>query len=149
MGMPEASRTDDLRHERAVRPSVWLFLLWAVLGAGSSLALLTPFTIGIVLGPLTVAALIALLALHRSRNVSCTGLLAGAGIVPLYVSYLNRSGPGEVCSTTRTGGSCVTEWSPWPWLVGGRAYGGVRRRTVPLAAKLRRSSDVIRTASMP
>lgn len=104
-------------------PSVWLFLLWAALGAGSFVALLTPFTIGIVLGPLTVAALIALLAWHRSRNGSCTGLLAGAGLVPLYVSYLNRSGQGEVCSTTGTRNHCVTEWSPWPWLVAGMLMG--------------------------
>jgi hypothetical protein len=39
--------------------------------------------------------------------------------MPLLVAYLNRGGPGNVCTTTATSQSCTTEWSPWPWLAAG------------------------------
>jgi hypothetical protein len=47
--------------------------------------------------------------------------LSGAGVLPLVVAWLNRDGPGDVC-TAWSGGQCVAgteEWSPWPWLAAG------------------------------
>jgi hypothetical protein len=106
------------RHDRAypVRPRVWPFLAWAVVGAGLCIALLTALTIGIFVLPVTLGGMAALLLWRGSRNGSAFGLPAGAGTVPLYVSYLNRGGPGNVCATAGTGQSCISEWSPWPWL---------------------------------
>jgi bacteriorhodopsin len=45
-----------------------------------------------------------------------TGLLSGVGMLALYIAYLNRHGPGEVCGHSVTDHHCTTEWSPWPWL---------------------------------
>jgi hypothetical protein len=100
-----------------VRPSTGPFLAWGGVGAGLCLAALTPLTIGFLVLPLAVASGIALLAWRRGRSGSVVGLLSGLGIVPLYVGYLNRDGPGNVCHTIAGGQECITEWSPVPWLV--------------------------------
>jgi hypothetical protein len=34
----------------------------------------------------------------------------------LYVAWLNRDGPGQVCTSTATDTSCADEWSPWPFV---------------------------------
>ena len=53
---------------------------------------------------------------------SPAGLVSGTGPVLLYVAWLNRQGPGTVCTTTRGGGGqCLDEWSPWPWVAAGVA----------------------------
>jgi hypothetical protein len=103
-----------------VRPSTGAFLAWGGVGAGLSLAALTPLTIGILVLPVAVASGAFLLVWRRSRNGSAVGLLSGIGIVPLYIGYLNRDGPGNVCHTIAGGQECVSEWSPVPWLaIGG------------------------------
>lgn len=97
---------------------IGMYFGWAAVGACASVGLLTPFTIGpFVLTAAVIGA--ALLAWRRGLGISCAGLLSGAGLAPLYVGYLNRNGPGQVCSTNATGQSCISEWSPWPWLVAG------------------------------
>jgi hypothetical protein len=40
-------------------------------------------------------------------------------IPALYVAYLNRSGPGTICTSITGGQSCTDESSPWPWLAVG------------------------------
>jgi hypothetical protein len=51
--------------------------------------------------------------------------LAGAGLVPLYIAWLNRDGPGEdICTAHAADGTCnagTEEWNPWPWLAVGLA----------------------------
>ena len=99
-----------------VRPRTGYFLGWAAVGACVSVALLKPLTIGAL--ALVIAAATAALLVWRRRGLdwSCTGLLSGAGLVLLYIAYLNRGGPGQVCTTTATAQQCVSEWSPWPFL---------------------------------
>ena len=103
----------------AARPGLWIFALWAGAGAVLCLAALTALTIGVFVLPAAVAALIALLVWQRSRNHSAAGLLAGAGTLLFCVAYLNRGGPGTVCTTSASGTECMDEFSPWPWLVAG------------------------------
>jgi hypothetical protein len=91
---------------------------WAAVGAGAVTAVLTVLTIGFFV-LLATAALAAVLARRAGGRLAGPGLLMGAGLLPLYVAYLNRGGPGMVCTTTSTGGSCVQEWSPWPWVAAG------------------------------
>jgi hypothetical protein len=107
---------DRVRHARG---GLLEFAAWTLVGAGTALALLTPMTIGpfVALGVLVVVA--ALLRWRGRPNCSVAGLLSGAGLIPLYVAYLNRGGPGEVCSAIRDGQECADEWSPWPWLAVG------------------------------
>jgi hypothetical protein len=63
---------------------------------------------------LTLGAAV-LLGRTRRSHTGLPGLIAGAGVLPLVIAWLNRSGPGNVC----TPGECTEEWSPWPWLAAG------------------------------
>ncbi|PZS01935.1 MAG: hypothetical protein DLM56_13610 [Pseudonocardiales bacterium] len=101
------------------KPSIWPFLAWAVVGVGLGVAVLTPFTIGVLVALAVVAAGVVLVVWHGGRNASACGLIVGAGVLVLYVGYLNRSGPGDVCTADAGERHCVTEWSPLPWLAVG------------------------------
>ena len=101
------------------RPSALGFAGWTLTGAGLCLGVLSGFTIGIVVLPVALLLTGVMLVLPRTRSGSAVGLVSGAGLVPLYVAYLNRSGPGEVCAQTRTEQRCQEMWSPWPWLAVG------------------------------
>ncbi|MEY9871267.1 hypothetical protein ABH931_000732 [Streptacidiphilus sp. MAP12-33] len=93
----------------------WLwFLAWAAVGGGAVTALLTVLTIGVYVAVLTLGAAV-LLGRTRRSHTGLPGLIAGAGVLPLVIAWLNRSGPGNVC----TPGECTEEWSPWPWLAAG------------------------------
>ncbi|MFE2582148.1 hypothetical protein [Streptomyces sp. NPDC059378] len=94
------------------------FCVWFVVGALGSLGLLTVLTVGLYLLPVAVAAG-ALLAVRRGSSAGLPGLVSGLGVPLLYVAFLNRDGPGNVCTTTASGQSCVDEFDPWPWLAAG------------------------------
>jgi di/tricarboxylate transporter len=81
------------------------------------LALLTPLTIGRFVLVAVIVALAVLLRRSGGFDAGVTGLLSGAGLLMVYIAYLNRDGPGEVCRINPTGQECTSEWSPWPWLV--------------------------------
>ena len=100
------------------------FVLWAFVGAGGCLALLGALTIGIFVGP--VAALLAVvLLLTTDADRSMVGTVSGMSAPLLYVAWLNRDGPGEVCRFEAHFTACADQWSPWPWLVAGVAFAAV------------------------
>jgi len=104
-----------LKSQPTVHRSVVDFCLWAVAGAGLVLALLTPFTIGPIALPIALALAVTLGRWGRGGKASMLGTLAGASALPLYVAFLDRQGPGEVCRASSDGGSdCVDQMSPWP-----------------------------------
>lgn len=109
------------------------FAAWCVVGGLYSLAFLGAFTIGVFVLPFALVATI-LLSRHHG-DVSAIGVVSGLGAPLLYVAYLNRSGPGTICTTTRDGHSCVDEWSPLPWAAVGLI---LIVGAVVLFAKLRR-----------
>jgi hypothetical protein len=93
------------------------------------------------LGPLLlvpVAILAAVMAARTSRG-SAFGLLTGVGLLLLFVSYLNREGPGTTCWQRGTAGGCDEHLNPLPWLVLGLglvvagigAFGVTRSRRAP------------------
>lgn len=92
-----------------------LFGLWAIAGAAGALGVLTLLTIGIFVLPAALA-LGAVLAWRGRGQQTGPGIVAGLGLPLLYVGYLNRSGPGTICTTFADGGQCTQETSPWPWL---------------------------------
>ena len=98
----------------------WLwFVAWLLVGGGFMLGMLTSLTIGVFVLPAGVIAAIALARIHRPRG-ELLGLISGLGVPVLYVGYLNRGGPGDVCTTARDGSqSCTEQLSPWPWLAVG------------------------------
>ena len=111
------------------------FVAWAAVGVLVPLTVLGAFTIGPFMLPLAVVGIVVLVRRPRA-HAGAVGLLTGVGLPLLWVAYLNRSGPGLVCTSTATSQSCEQQWSPWPWLavglittVGGAlAFEGVRVR---------------------
>ncbi|MEU6355284.1 hypothetical protein ABZ896_39250 [Streptomyces sp. NPDC047072] len=102
-----------------MRTSSWAwFCAWLLVGALASLGLLTVLSIGVFLLPAALVAAV-LLATRNGSRVGLAGLLSGLGAPLLYVAFLNREGPGNVCTTSASGQSCVDEYSPWGWLAAG------------------------------
>jgi MYXO-CTERM domain-containing protein len=95
--------------------SVGGFLGWCVAGAALCLGVLSILTIGpFVL--LIALVLCAGMLWRQGFGSSLTGLVSGAAAPLLYVAWLNRGGPGEVCRGDDRALSCTDEWSPWPFV---------------------------------
>lgn len=126
---------------RATRSPAWRqFVAWALCGASTTFILVGAFAVG----PLAIvpAMLFAVLAVRLAgANISAIGVAAGVGAWGFVLGWLNRDGPGEVCTTTASGSSCTQEWAPWPfWLTGALlmvlsiavfVYGRRRSRRIP------------------
>jgi hypothetical protein len=120
------------------RDGVW-FLAWMGLGIGYAIGFLGALTIGpFVLLILAVPTI--LLARRPGAIVGLPGLVTGLSVPVLYLAYVNRSGPGTVCTTIRAGQECVDRSSPWLWIAAAAVLlvGGVvwflaarRRRRMP------------------
>ena len=125
--------------KRGTRPTappwVW-FVAWSLVGVGWMLAVVGAFTIGPVVAPV-VFALTVWLATRPQSNEGLPGLLAGLSAPLFYVAYLNREGPGTICTMTANGGGCTEHLDPWPWftvgsvllLVGVAAFALTQRRS--------------------
>ena len=100
------------------RMGVMWFIAWMLVGAGYALGLLSALSIGAYVLLITVVATIVLATRPRNR-VGRPGLVSGLSLPLFYVAYLNRSGPGTICTTTATSHTCSDQWSPWPWIVVG------------------------------
>ena len=100
--------------------SVPAFLGWCLAGAGGCFGALAMLTVG----PFVLLATLLLSGVLLWRygfGWAMGGLLSGAAVPMLFVAWLNRDGPGEVCTRTATSVSCTDEWSPWPFAVVGVA----------------------------
>lgn len=96
--------------------SGWAFAGWCVAGAGLCFGVLSLLTVGpFVL--LVTFALCGVLLWRVEFGWAMAGLLSGAGVPLLYVAWLNREGPGEVCHGNAREISCGDQWSPWPFVV--------------------------------
>jgi hypothetical protein len=126
-------------------PPTWAaFALWAVLGAAVVLGFFT-FTVLFVV-PIVIG--VVAFAIRPRMAKSALGLLAGMGLVSIYVAYVQRRGPGPVCYQTATGGSGCDEYlNPWPWLVVGVVLVSVA--IVAHTRMMRRARVASRSASFP
>ena len=97
-----------------VRSGGWhWFSVWVLLGSAAALG-------AVSLGPLLLlpSALVAVLVWRRPRaRRSAFGLLTGAGMLLLYVAWVQRDGPGTTCRHTATASGCDQHLNPLPWLV--------------------------------
>jgi len=96
-------------------PAYVCFCSWTLIGAVAAVGLVS-------LGPIALGpALIAGAALSTSATArrSRVGLLAGPGLVFLFVAYLQRQGPGTTCWHTTTAAGCDQHLNPIPWLLVG------------------------------
>jgi hypothetical protein len=104
------------------------FAIWMLVGGAYAMVIAGAFTIGIFFIPIAIIATIFLVRGPSSRQ-GTPGLIAGLALPVLYVAYLNRSGPGYVCTTSPgTDGSvtsCGSQYNPWLLLAAGMALLGV------------------------
>jgi len=97
-------------------PRSWgWFVLWIALGAAAALASLS---LQILVAPLVVVGVLVLVA-RGEVSRAAFGLLAGAGLVSLFVAYVQRKGPGVVTWHTATASGADGYLDPRPWLIGG------------------------------
>jgi hypothetical protein len=98
--------------------SLLAFAAWCVIGAAACFSILSLLTIGPFV--LLLALMLTGLLLWRVEfGWAMAGMISGAGIPLLYVAWLNRDGPGEVCTRTATSEACGDQWSPWPFVAVG------------------------------
>jgi hypothetical protein len=94
------------------------FVVWVVLGIAGALGMIS-------FGWLLLLPTVALGALVWTRlpaaRGSAPGLLTGAGVLLLYVAWVQRNGPGTTCWHTATAVGCDQHLNPLPWLVVGIA----------------------------
>ena len=100
--------------------SPWVLTLWwgaigALVSFGvAGLASIGPFLLA------GAAVLVGIAVAEPALRRPCVpGLLVGLSIAPLYIAWLNRSGPGLVCTTSARSSSCLDQWSPWPFVATG------------------------------
>ena len=88
---------------------------WVVVGTAWSLPGVAVLSVGRFVVPAAVVRTV-LLARKAPPGSSRLGVVTGLGLTPPHVAYLNREGPGNVCSAIAHGGhSCLQAWNPWPW----------------------------------
>jgi hypothetical protein len=73
-------------------------------------------TIGLLLMALAAVLVAVALAVPALRPPSVAGVLLGFSTAPLFIAWLNRGGPGTVCTTTADVTACTDQWSPWPFV---------------------------------
>jgi hypothetical protein len=98
------------------------FLAWSAVGVGLVGGLLAAFALPVtfVLWGISGAGL-AVIAKHKEARVAWPGIVSGASILVFLIAYLNRDGPGGVC-TAHIGHACTSSeerWSPWPFVAVG------------------------------
>jgi hypothetical protein len=95
------------------------FGAWAVGGAGLALSLAAAFTIGPFVLVLAALGIGVLVSRRPARGPAAFGAIAGPAVIVFWIAWLNRGGPGDVCSSSAHGESCTEEWSPWPFVAVG------------------------------
>jgi len=91
------------------------FLAWAAVGVGFALGI---SALGLFAVPLALLVTILLIVRHHADR-SAFGVLAGMGLLSLYVAYVQRKGPGTVYWHTATASGADQYLDPRPWLVAG------------------------------
>lgn len=103
------------------RPWIY-FIIWMLVGGAWAMVIVGALSIGIFFIPVATIATVFLVRKPSSRR-GIPGLFAGLALPLLYVAYLNRIGPGMVCTKTQSafgvGQSCGQEGNPWIWLLAG------------------------------
>jgi hypothetical protein len=121
---------------------VWAwFAVWLAVGVALAFSIVDGLAYGLFVFPFAIAAAVLLIVRHHFDR-SAWGLLCGAGLLSLYVAYVQRKGPGTVSWHTATASGSDTYMDPRPWLVA-----GVLLIAVGVGAFLRRRRSVTNGAA--
>jgi len=98
--------SESLADHRSARTWPW-FVAWMIVGVGYAFGLIE----GLIGLPLLIVGVIpvALLSRRPASMRGVAGVCSGLGLVPAYIAFLNRAGPGDVCSHVPNGSSCVSD----------------------------------------
>ena len=101
------------------RGATWAgFCLWVAVGAAVALGAVSFIEPLLVL---PVILLVALIAFRVALDDALLGLAGGAGLLSLFVAWVQRDGPGTTCWQTATASGCDEHLNPIPGLVVGLA----------------------------
>jgi len=120
---------------------VW-FGAWLLVGVAYAVGLVGILTIGIFVLPVAIIGTV-LLARQPASLRGAPGLVAGLGLPPLYVAFLNRGYGGPACHTSGSAAAhtlayqCIQALDPWPWLAAGLVL--VAAGVLVFVVRLRRS----------
>jgi hypothetical protein len=147
--------TTNVRHLYVTRAG-W-FVAWASLGSVCALGLVSLGLLAVLPAGIAAGALTA----SRTARRSAWGLLSGAGLLFLYIAYVQRDGPGTTCWQSGTTSGCSEHLDPLPWLIIGgtlvilgvasqaiatfleRHQGPPNRELVPMTAPMRPAAAVL------
>ncbi len=104
--------------------SPWAVPVWGLAGALAAFGVAGLATIGLFLLALASVLVAVAFAVPALRRPSVPGVLIGLSTAPLFVGWLNRGGPGTVCTTTADSTTCADQWSPWPFVAVGVLLAG-------------------------
>lgn len=91
------------------------FWAWVLVGFAAAIGVL-------VIGVLAIPLLLlvgAAMATRPAIRSSAFGFVTGAGLLLLYVAWVQRAGPGTTCWHTATASGCDEHLNPLPWLAAG------------------------------
>jgi hypothetical protein len=94
------------------------FAAWLVVGGALAFSIVDGLAFGLLVLPFAIVAVMVLIARHHFDR-SAWGLLCGAGLLSLYVAYVQRNGPGTVSWHTAAASGSSTYMDPRPWLIAG------------------------------
>jgi hypothetical protein len=114
--------------QRAPKRDGWAYAYWLVVGAALGTGFPAILTFGIV--PLALGGLMIIVGVLTPRlsNESQLAAIAGLALPALYMAWLNRRGPGTVCTLEDPsadaaarlrefgGDACADLYSPWPFV---------------------------------
>ncbi len=123
----------------------WALPFWGVVGALVAFGVAGLATIGLFLLALASVLVAVAFVVPALRHPSVPGVLIGLSSAPLFVGWLNRGGPGTVCTTTADSTTCTEAWSPWPFVAVGVLLAGAG--VALLVRERRRASGPPSTAS--
>lgn len=99
----------------APRSQLPWFFAWAAVGSGFALGI---SALGVFTVPVALLVTVLLVMRHHADR-SALGILAGVGLLALYVAYVQRKGPGTVSWHTATASGADEYLDPRPWLAAG------------------------------
>ena len=94
------------------------FAVWLAVGGALAFSIVDGLAFGLLVLPFAIVAVMLLIVRHHFDR-SAWGLLCGAGLLSLYVAYVQRKGPGTVSWHTATASGADTYMDPRPWLIVG------------------------------
>lgn len=96
--MDGAADRGDVRERLSPRHRPWgSFATWLAVGVACAFSAIALASVGLFVFPVAVLATL-FLARRTAPRAGLAGLVVGFGFPPLYVAFLNRDGPGRLCS---------------------------------------------------